>query len=80
VLCSRLYFPNLFMVMRFEVFTAVKFQDKVFCIVILCNVVVGYQYSEGLYCLHLQGEPKTLVSYCHTIQHHKPEDLNFNCS
>jgi hypothetical protein len=33
--------------MRFEVFMAVKIQDKVFWVVTLCNVAVGYKCEDG---------------------------------
>jgi len=42
-------------------------QVKVFWVVMLCSVVVGYQCFRGLCCLHLQGI---------TAQHHNPDDLD----
>jgi hypothetical protein len=41
---------------RFEIFTAVKIQVKVFRVVRLCSVIVGYQHFGGTYCLHCQGK------------------------
>jgi hypothetical protein len=38
---------------KFEVFIAVKIQAEVFWVVMLCNVVVGYQCFRGPCCLHL---------------------------
>jgi hypothetical protein len=35
---------------------AVMFQVEVFCVMMVCSVVVGYQNSRGPSCLHLQGE------------------------
>jgi hypothetical protein len=43
----------------FETFTAVMFQLKVFWVMTLCSVVVGYQCFRGLCCLHLQGHGVT---------------------
>jgi hypothetical protein len=69
---------------RFEVFTGVKTQVKIFCIVMPCSAAGGYQSFGVLRCLHLQDEvilkmeaarsSNTLVSYGNTIQHHDPED------
>jgi len=39
----------------------------VFWVVMLCNVVVGYQHFRGSCCLHLH-----LVSYLNTTQRHNP--------
>jgi hypothetical protein len=44
---------------RFEVFSAVKFQVEVFCVVTPSNVVVGNQRFGGPCCFHLQGEFNT---------------------
>jgi hypothetical protein len=33
-----------------------KIQVKVFWMVMLCNVAIGYQHFEGPYCIHLHGE------------------------
>jgi len=41
--------------MRFEVFMAVKMQVKVFWVVMMCNVAVGYQHFRVPCCLHLQS-------------------------
>jgi hypothetical protein len=41
------------LVARFDVFTAVKIQVKVFCVVTPCSVVVGYQRFRDPYCLSL---------------------------
>jgi hypothetical protein len=41
---------------RFEVFTVMKMQVVVFCVVRPCSVVVGYQRFGGPCCLHLQVE------------------------
>jgi len=37
------------------VFTMVNIQVKVYSVVMLSNVVVGYQCFRGSYCLHHQG-------------------------
>jgi hypothetical protein len=68
----------------FEVFMVVKVQGEVFCTVMPCNAVVGYQCFRGPCCLHLQSEVKKkatwtsemLVSYHSTTWHHNPEDLD----
>jgi len=41
---------------RFEVFTAMKIEFEVFCVLMSCSVVVRYQCFTGSCCLHLQGE------------------------
>jgi len=41
---------------RFEVFTAVTIQVKVFWVVTHCRVALGYQHFRGPCCLHPQGE------------------------
>jgi hypothetical protein len=41
--------------LTFEVFTEVKFQVKVVCVVMPSNVVVGCKRFGGTLCLHLQG-------------------------
>jgi len=46
--------PNVFTFASFEALTAVMFQVQVFRIVMLCNVVVGYQRFRSPCCLHLQ--------------------------
>jgi hypothetical protein len=46
---------------RSEVFMAVKTQVKVFWVVMLCSVAVGYQCFRGPCCLHLQGEVTTII-------------------
>jgi len=38
------------------VFTAVKIQVAVFCVVTPCSVVVRYQCFGGPYCFHLHSE------------------------
>jgi hypothetical protein len=40
----------------FVAFMVMMFYVKVFCVVLLCRVVVGYQCFRGPCCLHLQGE------------------------
>jgi hypothetical protein len=42
--------------LRFKVFMAVKIQVKVFWVMKLCSVVVGYQHLREGSCLHFQGE------------------------
>jgi len=63
-------------VVRSGVFTAVKIQVKVSCVVMVCSVVVGYQHSGGPCCLHLHifrmkmeagWSSETLGSYCITM-------------
>jgi hypothetical protein len=41
---------------RCEVFTTVKIQVKVFWVVMLCIIVVGYDHFRGPCSLHLQAE------------------------
>jgi hypothetical protein len=41
---------------RFEVFTTVKIQVEVFCVVTLSTVVLGYHCFGVQCCLHLPGE------------------------
>jgi hypothetical protein len=41
---------------RFEVFTEMKVQVDVFCVVIPCGLVVGYRRFGGPCCLRLEGE------------------------
>jgi len=41
---------------KFEAFTVVKFQVKVFGVVTPSNAVVGYQSFRAPCCLHLQDE------------------------
>jgi hypothetical protein len=48
--------PNFSQDARFEVFTVVKIQIKVFWIVMPCSFVVGYQCFGGPFCLHLHSE------------------------
>jgi hypothetical protein len=50
--------------MRYKAFTAVKIQVKVFWVVMVCSVVVGYQHFRSPCC------PQN------TTQCHNPEDLN----
>jgi hypothetical protein len=40
--------------MRLEVIIVKKIKLMVFGVVVLCNVVVGYQHFRGPGCLHLQ--------------------------
>jgi hypothetical protein len=62
----------------------VKVLVKVFCVVMPCSDVVGYRCFKGPCRLHLQGamktalSSKTLVSYCNTMWHHNPEDLDMS--
>jgi hypothetical protein len=63
---------------RFEVLRAVKTQVEVFCVVMVCSGVIGYQHFRGSCCFHLQGEVPTLVSYHNTTLHHNSEDLDLN--
>jgi len=42
----------------------------------LCSIVVGYQYFGGPCCLHLYSE--MLVSYHNTTRSHIPEELDLN--
>jgi len=64
---------------RFEVFMVVKIQVKVFWVVMLCSVVVGYQHFGGPCCLHLQGE--TLIPQQNTsVSNPKDLDLNWKTS
>jgi hypothetical protein len=37
---------------------AMKIQDEVFWIAVLCSDVVGYKHSGGPCCLHLHSEVK----------------------
>jgi hypothetical protein len=41
---------------KFEVFTAVKIQVAVFCVVTQSSGLAGYQCFGGPRCLHLKGE------------------------
>jgi hypothetical protein len=52
---------------RFEVFTGVKFQVKVFWVVTPCSILDNPAASILM---------ETLVLYCNTMWHHNPEDLN----
>jgi len=45
-----------FICARYEVITEVKIQVKVFWVVSLCSVVVGYKCFGGPCCLNIQGE------------------------
>jgi hypothetical protein len=49
--------------MRFEVFTAVKTQIKVFWAMMLCSVAVGYQHFRGPCCLQLQQHGPSICWY-----------------
>jgi len=55
-----------------------KIRAKVFWVVMLINVAVGYHYFR-IPCPTLKKEAasssETLVSYCNTTWHHNPEDL-----
>jgi hypothetical protein len=64
---------------RFEAFTEVKIKGEDFWVVMLCNVVVGYQRFRGPCCFLLQGEVQMEAawaseSYHNTTQHHKRQD------
>jgi hypothetical protein len=48
---------------RFEVFTAVKIQIEVRCVVKPCSVAVGYQRFGEPYCLHLRGVAKSVLLF-----------------
>jgi hypothetical protein len=71
---------------RFEVFTAVKIEVKVFWVVMLCSVAGGHHHTGGPCCLYLQGEvkmevarpSKTLVYNCNTTWLHNAENFDFN--
>jgi len=47
--------------LRYEVFTAVKSQVKVFWVVASCSLAVGYRRFGGPRCLHLQGDGSSNV-------------------
>jgi len=66
---------------RYEVFTVVKIQVKVFWVVMPCSVVVGQENFREPCCIHLHSEMEAAsysetVSYHSTTWHHNPEYLN----
>jgi len=61
----------------------VMFQVGVFCVVMPCSTVVGYQCSRGPWCLHLHPGPIFSMDLWNggilpqrTTRHHNPEDLD----
>jgi hypothetical protein len=71
---------------RFKVFMALKLHVQVFLVVMLCSVVVEYQYLRGPCCFHLQGEDEgskvlqnTGILWQHYIPSpsHNPQDINW---
>jgi hypothetical protein len=61
---------------RYEGFTVVKIQVKVFWVVTPCSVVVEYQQFGGTLKMEAARSSKMLVSYCNTTWHCNSEDLD----
>jgi len=66
-------------VARFEVFMAV-IHVKVFWVVMLYNVAVGYHRFRGSCCLHLQQGSKVLQNPGTPLSttHHNPEEIKLS--
>jgi len=74
---KNIYIPSKFSQKRLEIFSTMKIQVVVFCVVTPCNWVVGHQRFGGLCCLHLQP-PETMVSYHIATRCHNSKDHNIN--
>jgi hypothetical protein len=62
---------------RFVIFSVVKIQVKVFWVVMLCGVAVGYQHFGGSCCNHLYGEVKMVAARFSTSRVVSYIQLNF---